>query len=79
MSSLLKDICRKFGIKIITDNPKVCIKMDCVRLGLSSLETDMVYDYYQNNIGEFQINPKISFSFEKIVEMIIIKLQIATP
>ena len=79
MSSLLKDICRKFGIKIITDNPKECIKMECVRLGLSSLETDMVYDYYQNNIGEFQINPKISFSLEKIVEMIINKLQIATP
>ena len=79
MSSLLKDICRKIGIKIISDNPKECIKMECVRLGLSYLETDMVYDYYQNNIGEFQINQKISFSFEKIVEMIIIKLQIATP
>ncbi len=66
-------------ICIRTKSHKELIIEECARLNLSSSETDMVYEYYKNNYKEFQINPKVFFSFDKIVNIIITKLQILTP
>lgn len=75
----MEDICRKLGIKISSMTPKEGIYKECERINLTLPETEMVYDYFRNHTDEFMINPKVFFTYGKIVHLIVVKLNITTP
>jgi hypothetical protein len=75
----LKEICRKLGINVSSTEPKKAIVDECKRIGLSDKETNKVYEYFENHPDEFMINENISFSYPKIVYLIVTKLNITSP
>lgn len=75
----LKEICYKLGIKILNTEPKKAIFDECKKIELSEEESKKVYEYFEKHRDEFMINENISFSYSKIVYLIVTKLNIVIP
>ena len=70
----------EFFKKIFTfETQKESIYKHCYNLRLTLEEAEMIYKYYSENVDEFKINSKESFTVDRIVEIIILKLNIVTP
>ena len=73
------DILKKLGFTIENKSSKERIYEECNKLQISEKDTELIYEYYKNHKKEFKINPKAFFSTEKIVDIIIRKLNINNP
>ncbi len=66
-----------FSWKIFSS--KTDIEEYCKKIGLSSNESKIIYNYYVDHLEEFMINSKTFYSTEYIVTRIIQKLNVLNP
>ena len=53
---------------------KELIYKECLKLNTTLEEAHLIYNYYEENRGLFMLTSNISFPIDKIVEIIILKL-----
>ena len=61
------------------ETTKESMYKQCYKLQLTLEESHLIYKYYEENKQEFSINSKTSFYIDRIVEIIILKLNILVP
>ena len=61
------------------ETTKELIYQECLKQKMTLEEAHIIYNYYEKNREQFLLTPTISFSIDKIVEIIILKLNINIP